>query len=101
MHENQVYKDKHQVDGGVSIPLPDLRSCQMTLDAQHGKQFPDPQVQVGQREFEHRFDLSLKKCKFSIIHKEAPSVWFFTSELVHLNYHSLGAFSIKFYGSLN
>ena len=95
MHENQVYQDKHQVDGGISIPLSNFCRCQMTLDTQGLKQFSNPQVQIGQRKFEHCFDLSLKRCKFSIIHKEAPLVWFFVSELVHLTYHSLGAFSIK------
>jgi hypothetical protein len=95
MQKNQVYQDKHQVDGGISIPLSNFCRGQMTLNAQDLKQFSNPQVQIGQRKFEHCFDLSLKRCKFSIMHKEAPSVWFFVSELVHLTYHSLGAFSIK------
>ena len=99
MHENQVYQDKHQVDGSVAIPLSNFCRGQMTLYAQCLKQFPHPQVQIGSRQFEYRFDLSLKSRKFSGIHELVPSVWFFVSDLANLTYHSLGAFSIKSYES--
>jgi hypothetical protein len=73
----------------------------MTLYAQCLKQFTHPQVQIGQRQFEYRFDLSLKNCKFSGIHEVAPLVWFFVNDLANLTYHILGAFSIKSYESFN
>jgi len=44
MHENQVYQNKHQVDGGISIPLSHSCRCQMILDAQGPKQFSNPQA---------------------------------------------------------
>jgi hypothetical protein len=43
---------------------------------QHGKQFLDPQLQIGPEIFQGRFDLPLKASDFPVMQGKAPFVWF-------------------------
>jgi hypothetical protein len=43
---------------------------------QPGKQFLDPQLQVGTKIFQGRFDLSLKANDVSVMQGKAPFLWF-------------------------
>ena len=51
--------------------LADTGAGQMALEMQHGKQFLEPQFQVGGVIFRRRLDLSLKISDLSVIQKKA------------------------------
>jgi hypothetical protein len=67
MQENQINKDKHKLDGRISIPFPDPGPSQMTLDPKYGEQSLDSQIKISQGHLQNRFDLSLKRDKLSVI----------------------------------
>jgi hypothetical protein len=48
----------------------------MRFDVQHGKQFLDPQFQIGPELLQHGFDLPLKTSDLSVMQREAPFSWF-------------------------
>jgi hypothetical protein len=50
---------------------------QMALDMQHGKLFLDPQLQVGPKIFQGRFDLTLKANDFPVMQDKAPLMCFY------------------------
>ena len=76
MQKHQISKDKPEVQGADPFAFADTGSGQMTFDVQHGKQFLDPQFQVGSKIFQSRFDLSLKESELSVMQSKAPILWF-------------------------
>ena len=62
------------MSGPKAFVLADTGSGQMALDMQCGKQFLDPQFQVGVEIFQGRFDLPLKASNFPVMHEKAPFI---------------------------
>jgi len=75
MQKHQIGKDKQEVPGAETFMLADTGSGQIALDMQRGKQFLDPQFQVGAEIFQGRFDLSLKENDFPVMQEKAPFMW--------------------------
>jgi len=76
MQKHQVGENKQEMPGAEAFMLADTGAGQMALDMQHGKQFLDPQLQVGPEIFQGRFDLPLKESDLSIMQEKAPFLWF-------------------------
>ena len=76
MQKYQVSQDKQEVNRGKAFPFTDTGAGEMRFDVQHGKQFLDPQFQIGPELFQRRFDLPLKKSKFFVMQSKAPFLWF-------------------------
>ena len=76
MQKHQVGEDKQEVPGAETLVLADAGPGQMALDMQHGKQFLDPQLQVGPKIFQGRFDLPLKANDFPVMQEQAPFMWY-------------------------
>jgi len=62
--KRQVGEDKQEVHRAQAFALADPGSGQKVLDMQPGKQFLDPQFQVGADIFQGRLDLPLKESDF-------------------------------------
>ena len=76
MQKHQIGQDKQEVPRAEAFAFADTGAGQMALDMQHGKQFLEPQFQVGAEIFQGRFDLPLKTSDFSVMQKKAPFMWF-------------------------
>jgi len=76
MQEHQIGKDKQELPGAGAFGFADTGSRQMALNMQPGKQFLDPQLQIGPEIFQGRFDLPLKASDFPVMQEKAPFVWF-------------------------
>ena len=82
-----------EVPRADALAFADTRAGQMALDLQHGKQFLEPQFQVGAEIFQRRFDLYLKKSDLSVIIKRYL-LYCFNSDFALLSYHKSGAFPL-------
>jgi len=76
MQKCQVSQDKQEVNRGKAFPFTDTGAGKMRFDVQHGKQFLEPQFQIGPKFFQSRFDLSLKESELSVMQSKAPILWF-------------------------
>jgi hypothetical protein len=76
MEKDEVSEDKQQVDRAITLTLADAGSGQMAYEAQHRKPLLHPQIQVGAKLLDRRFDLSLKASNLSVMQSEAPLLWF-------------------------
>ena len=59
MQKHQIGQDKQEVPRAEALAFADTGSGQMPLDMQHGKQFLEPEFQIGAEIFQRRFDLPL------------------------------------------
>lgn len=75
MQKHQIGQDKQEVPRAEALAFADTGSGQMALDMQHGKQFLEPQFQVGAKIFQRRFDLPLKENGFPVMQEKAPFMW--------------------------
>ena len=76
VQKHPIGQDKQEAPRAEALAFADTGAGQMALDMQHGKQFFEPQFQVGTEIYQGRFDLSLKTSDLSVIQKEAPFMWF-------------------------
>jgi len=76
VQKHQIGQDKQEVPRGEALAFVDAGFGQMALDMQHGKQFLEPQFQVGTEIYQRCFDLSLKTSDLSVMQREAPFMWF-------------------------
>ena len=76
VQKHQIGQDKQEVPRTEDLAFADTGAGQMALDMQHGKQFLEPQFQVGAKIFRCRFDLPLKTSDLFVMQREAPFMWF-------------------------
>lgn len=96
MQKCQISKDKQEVNRAEAFPLADAGTGEMRLDVQHGKQFLEPQSQIGPELFQSRFDLALKVSKLFVTLKTAPFLWFLVIDAISYLTTNLGPSPLLF-----
>jgi hypothetical protein len=76
VQKHQIGQDKQPVPRTEALALADTGASQMALDMQHGKQFLEPQFQIGTEIYQSRFDLPWKTSDLSIMQREAAFMRF-------------------------
>jgi len=96
MQKYQISKDKQEVNRAEAFPFADTGTGEMRFDVQHGKQFLEPQFQIGPELFQRRVDLPLKASEFFVMHKKAPFLWLCLTKTISYLATNLGPFSLLF-----